>query len=72
MNCGLPVLVTFSLKVTVPETTSPALSRLFCPPEALLIDTLLTVGAVVSPVTAKLLVAALVLPAASVSFTLNW
>ena len=29
-------------------------------------------GAVVSPVTAKLLVAALVLPARSVSLTLNW
>ena len=35
-------------------------------------DTLGAVGAVVSPVTAKLLVAALVLPAGSVSLTLNW
>ena len=34
-------------------------------------DTLGAVGAVVSPVTAKLLVAALVLPARSVSLTLN-
>ena len=55
VSCGPPVVVTFSLKVALTETTSPALSRLFCTPEALLIDTPLTLGA--TPSTTKALFA---------------
>jgi hypothetical protein len=50
---GVPLEVstmTDSLKMAVTETLSPAFNRLFCTPEALLIDTLFTVGAVVSMV----------------------
>jgi hypothetical protein len=53
--------------VTVTLTTSPALSVLFCKPVALVIETLLTVGAVVSITRLCAPDATLVLPAASVA-----
>ena len=47
-SCGVPVTVIASFIVTVTLTTSPALSVLFWIPVALVIASLLTVGAVVS------------------------
>ena len=70
-SCGVPVTGTFSSKVIVTDKTSVAFRKLFRIPVALVIATLLTVGGVVSPVTAKLGVGLLVLPARSVSLTLN-
>ncbi len=70
-SCGVLVTVTASVKLTVTVTTSSTLSVLFCMPVALLMARSETVGAVVSTVTAVVILATAVpvctLPAASVS-----
>jgi len=62
-----PVLLRtmISLKTTFTYTTSPALSKLFNDPVALLMPTWLTVGVVVENVTTGVVPAVPVLPAAS-------